>query len=96
MPSEIDEPWRVDGLSLFGMFWLLVLPLAKPGLAVTAFYLFIMAWSEVAFASAFLSAGTGRRRWHWACRCSRSRTAPSGDTWRQRRRWWQCLRPRGR
>ncbi|MGW1679015.1 sugar ABC transporter permease [Saccharopolyspora sp. NPDC002376] len=56
IPSEIDEAGRVDGLSPFGVFWRLVLPLAKPGLAVTAFYSFIVAWSEVAFASAFLSA----------------------------------------
>lgn len=57
IPSDIDEAGRVDGLSPFGVFWRLVLPLAKPGLAVTAFYSFIVAWSEVAFASAFLSAG---------------------------------------
>ncbi|MGP4017215.1 sugar ABC transporter permease [Saccharopolyspora sp. 5N708] len=56
IPSDIDEAGRVDGLSPFGVFWRLVLPLAKPGLAVTAFYSFIVAWSEVAFASAFLSA----------------------------------------
>src|SRR5690606_38332782 len=54
--SDIDESGRVDGLSPFGVYWRLVLPLAKPGLAVTAFYAFIVAWSEVAFASAFLSA----------------------------------------
>ncbi|GAA4614061.1 sugar ABC transporter permease [Saccharopolyspora hordei] len=56
IPREIDEAGRVDGLSPFGVFWRLVLPLARPGLAVTAFYSFIVAWSEVAFASAFLSA----------------------------------------
>ncbi|KAA5826758.1 carbohydrate ABC transporter permease [Saccharopolyspora hirsuta] len=56
IPGEIDEAGRVDGLSPFGVFWRLVLPLARPGLAVTAFYSFIVAWSEVAFASAFLSA----------------------------------------
>lgn len=56
IPTEIDEAGRMDGLSPLGVFWRLVLPLAKPGLAVTAFYAFIVAWSEVAFASAFLSA----------------------------------------
>lgn len=56
IPADIDEAGRVDGLSPFGVFWRLVLPLAKPGLAVTGFYAFIIAWSEVAFASAFLAA----------------------------------------
>ncbi|GAA3431458.1 sugar ABC transporter permease [Kutzneria kofuensis] len=56
IPGDIDESGRVDGLSPFGVFWRLVLPLARPGLAVTAFYAFLTAWGEVAFASAFLSA----------------------------------------
>ncbi|WP_199441067.1 sugar ABC transporter permease [Umezawaea beigongshangensis] len=56
IPQDIDEAGRVDGLSPFGVFWRLVLPLARPGLAVTAFYAFLTAWGEVAFASAFLSA----------------------------------------
>ncbi|MFE7747438.1 sugar ABC transporter permease [Streptomyces sp. NPDC057428] len=54
IPQEIDESGQVDGLTPFGTFWRLILPLAKPGLAVTAFYSFITAWGEVAYASAFM------------------------------------------
>ncbi|ATW51174.1 sugar ABC transporter permease [Streptomyces xantholiticus] len=54
IPAEIDESGQVDGLTPFGTFWRLILPLAKPGIAVTAFYSFITAWGEVAYASAFL------------------------------------------
>ena len=36
------------------MFWRVVLPLARPGLAVTAFFTFLTAWGEVAYASAFI------------------------------------------
>ncbi|MFF7588873.1 sugar ABC transporter permease [Kitasatospora purpeofusca] len=54
IPVEIDEAGRVDGLSPFGTFWRLVLPLARPGLAVAAFYSFLTAWAEVAFASTFM------------------------------------------
>ena len=54
IPVEIDEAGRVDGLTPFGTFWRLILPLARPGLAVTAFYTFITAWAEVAYASAFM------------------------------------------
>ncbi|GAA3759860.1 sugar ABC transporter permease [Salinactinospora qingdaonensis] len=56
IPVEIDEAGRVDGLSPFGTFRRLVLPLARPGLAVVAFYAFITAWGEVAYATAFMTA----------------------------------------
>ncbi|OAL13226.1 ABC transporter permease [Streptomyces noursei] len=55
IPAEIDEAGRVDGLTPFGTFWRLIMPLAKPGLAVTAFYTFITGWAEVAYASAFMT-----------------------------------------
>ncbi|MEV0279287.1 carbohydrate ABC transporter permease [Streptomyces sp. NPDC050610] len=55
IPVEIDEAGRVDGLTPFGAFWRLIVPLARPGLAVTAFYSFITAWGEVAFATQFMS-----------------------------------------
>lgn len=54
IPTAIDEAGRLDGLSPFGTFWRLVVPLARPGLAVTGFYTFLTAWAEVAFASQFM------------------------------------------
>ena len=54
IPFEIDEAGRVDGLSPFGTFVRLILPLARPGLAVAAFYAFLTAFGEVAFASTFM------------------------------------------
>ncbi|WP_328313280.1 carbohydrate ABC transporter permease [Streptomyces sp. NBC_00442] len=54
IPVEIDEAGRVDGLSPFGTFFRLILPLARPGLAVAAFYTCLTAWGEVAFASTFM------------------------------------------
>jgi arabinogalactan oligomer/maltooligosaccharide transport system permease protein len=54
IPYEIDEAGRIDGLSPFGTFARLIVPLAKPGLAVAAFYSFITAFGEVAFASTFM------------------------------------------
>ena len=55
IPIEIDEAGKVDGLNPFGTFWRLILPLARPGLAVVAFYSFLTAWAEVAFALTFMS-----------------------------------------
>ncbi|OQO89436.1 sugar ABC transporter permease [Saccharomonospora piscinae] len=54
IPVSIDEAGRVDGLSPFGTFWRLIVPLAKPGIAVTVFYSFVTAWGEVAFAGVFM------------------------------------------
>jgi len=58
IPFEIDEAGRVDGLTPFGTFVRLILPLAKPGLAVAGFYSFITAFGEVAFASTFMLSDT--------------------------------------
>ena len=54
IPRELDEAAALDGLGPFGTFWRVVLPLARPGIAVTAFYTFLTAWGEVAYAIAFI------------------------------------------
>ncbi|MEV4839809.1 carbohydrate ABC transporter permease [Nonomuraea sp. NPDC049486] len=55
IPREIDQAGLIDGLTPFGAFWRVVLPLARPSLAVTAFYCFMTAWGEVAYATVFMS-----------------------------------------
>ena len=52
--TSLDEAAAMDGCGPFGIFWRIVLPLARPGLAVTAFFTFLTAWGEVAYASAFI------------------------------------------
>jgi arabinogalactan oligomer / maltooligosaccharide transport system permease protein len=54
IPISLEEAGRIDGLTPFGTFWRIVVPLSLPGLAVTCFYAFITAWNEVAFASILL------------------------------------------
>ncbi|HQR26171.1 MAG TPA: carbohydrate ABC transporter permease [Nocardioides sp.] len=54
IPRELDEAAALDGLGPFATFWRVILPLARPGLAVTAFYTFLTAWGEVAYAMAFI------------------------------------------
>jgi arabinogalactan oligomer / maltooligosaccharide transport system permease protein len=54
IPKELDEAAALDGLGPFGTFYRVILPLARPGIAVTAFYTFLTAWGEVAYAIAFM------------------------------------------
>jgi arabinogalactan oligomer/maltooligosaccharide transport system permease protein len=54
IPTSLDEAAGMDGCGPFGTFWRVILPLARPGLAVTAFFTFLTAWGEVAYASAFI------------------------------------------
>jgi arabinogalactan oligomer/maltooligosaccharide transport system permease protein len=54
IPRDLDEAAALDGLGPFATFWRVVVPLARPGLAVTAFYSFLTAWGEVAYATAFI------------------------------------------
>ncbi|MEU5549506.1 sugar ABC transporter permease [Micromonospora sp. NPDC047793] len=54
IPTSLDEAAALDGCGPFATFWRVVLPLARPAVAVTAFYTFLTAWGEVAYASAFI------------------------------------------
>ncbi|MBV9359718.1 MAG: carbohydrate ABC transporter permease [Chloroflexi bacterium] len=55
MPPEIEEAAIVDGCSLWQRFRLVVMPLALPGLAVTAIFAFVYAWNEFLYASMLTS-----------------------------------------
>ncbi|NCO40329.1 MAG: sugar ABC transporter ATP-binding protein [Armatimonadetes bacterium CG_4_10_14_3_um_filter_66_18] len=46
IPEELSDAARVDGCSEFGIFWRIILPLAKPALAVVALFHFLYAWND--------------------------------------------------
>ena len=46
IPKELSEAARIDGCSEFGIFWRVVLPLARPALAVVALFAFMHAWND--------------------------------------------------
>jgi len=50
IPQEAQESARIDGCSEVGVFWRVVLPLALPGLIVTAMFCFIFSWQEYPYA----------------------------------------------
>jgi cellobiose transport system permease protein len=46
LPTELLEAGRVDGASTFRIFWSIVLPVARPAMAVLAMLTFLTAWNE--------------------------------------------------
>lgn len=46
IPEELSEAARLDGLSEWGIFWRIILPLSKPALATVALFQFIAAWND--------------------------------------------------
>jgi len=46
IPREIEEAAVIDGCSSFGVYWQIVLPLARPGLAALAILSFVASWNQ--------------------------------------------------
>jgi arabinogalactan oligomer/maltooligosaccharide transport system permease protein len=55
LPRELEEAARIDGASPWLIFRRIVLPLARPGIAVTALFSFMTAWNEFIMASTFMT-----------------------------------------
>jgi arabinogalactan oligomer/maltooligosaccharide transport system permease protein len=55
IPKELEEAARIDGASPNQVFFLIVLPLAVPALAVTGFLGFLTGWTEFVMSWQFLS-----------------------------------------
>lgn len=55
IPKELEEAAWMDGASLLGAFFRIVLPLSLPGLLATLIFSFILAWQEFLFAVTFTS-----------------------------------------
>ena len=52
VPIQLEEAARIDGAGPFTVFFLIVLPLIKPGLAAAAIFTFRIAWNEFLLANA--------------------------------------------
>ena len=55
IPKEIDEAAFIDGYSLGKYFRKIFLPLSKPGIGVTSFFIWLYSWSEMFIASVITS-----------------------------------------
>jgi len=55
IPKELDEAAFVDGANTWEVLTKVILPLAKPGLAVTGILTWVFAWNEYLFAATLTS-----------------------------------------
>jgi arabinogalactan oligomer/maltooligosaccharide transport system permease protein len=82
LPCELEEAARIDGASPWLIFRKIILPLARPGIAVTALSSFMTAWNEFIMASTFM---TNQTRYTLPVLIQSSVTELSAD--------WDCSQP---
>jgi len=44
LPSELEDAAKIDGCSLFGIYWKIILPLSKPAIAALSVFIFMGNW----------------------------------------------------
>ncbi len=55
IPKELEEAAVIEGAGPGTIFWRIVMPLAKPAIAITALFSFMTAWNEFILAATFMS-----------------------------------------
>ena len=55
IPRELDESACIDGCSIWGIFFRIIVPLMKPAVATVGIYTFLQCWNELMFANIFIS-----------------------------------------
>lgn len=58
VPIQLEEAAKMDGAGPFQTFFLVVLPIIKPGLAAASIFTFRIAWNEFLLANALLDRNT--------------------------------------
>ncbi|MEV8565173.1 carbohydrate ABC transporter permease [Streptomyces sp. NPDC051322] len=54
LPDELIEAARVDGASEVRVFWKVMLPLARPGVATVVIFQFLQTWNEFLYANTII------------------------------------------
>jgi arabinogalactan oligomer/maltooligosaccharide transport system permease protein len=54
IPKELEEAAVIEGAGPGTIFWRIVLPLAKPAIAITALFSFMTGWNEFILAATFM------------------------------------------
>jgi raffinose/stachyose/melibiose transport system permease protein len=60
VPRELEEAACIDGSSIYGMFFRIIVPALMPAIATVSIFAFLQAWNELLFAQVFISKDTLR------------------------------------
>ena len=55
IPRDLDESACIDGCSVWGIFFRIIVPMMKPAVATVGIYTFLQCWNELMFANIFIS-----------------------------------------
>ncbi|GAB3918794.1 ABC transporter permease [Microlunatus endophyticus] len=47
LPRELDDAAKIDGVSIFGIYWRILLPQVRPAVAAVAVFTFIESWNDL-------------------------------------------------
>ncbi len=59
IPFELEESACLDGCSVYGIFFRIIVPMMMPAVAVVAIFTFLQCWNELLFASTYAT------DWHY-------------------------------
>ena len=54
IPRDLDESACIDGCSVWGIFFRIIVPMMKPAVATVGIYTFLQCWNELMFANIFI------------------------------------------
>ena len=57
---EMEQAARIDGCTVFGSLWHILLPMAAPGIVTTLIFVFINAWNEYTISTVLISTAANR------------------------------------
>ena len=55
IPKELEEAACIDGATVYGVFFKIIVPLMKPAMATVSIFTFLQAWNELMFAVVFIN-----------------------------------------
>ena len=58
LPLELEDAAKMDGCNMFGVFWRIALPLAKPAIATVAIFYFVWVWNDFMYPLLYLQKDT--------------------------------------
>ena len=56
IPKELEESACIDGCSIYGIFFRIIIPLMAPAVSVVTIFTYIQCWNELLFANTYVTA----------------------------------------